>query len=260
MWMPFLNRTLLIFAICTLHFALSFADYKPVPVERGGTLRGIVQFSGETPARGMFATRGDSLCPAGIPQEHLIVKQENRGIKNVLVILDVPRGKSMSLTPGKLINKECRFEPRMQWVPRTAGLVLENSDTTLHKIHAYREETTAFRVDVPPGHSPVRRPLVTAGLYKVNCERHLWSRAWVYVSDQPYVAVTDAQGRFEMTDIPPGTYTLQVWHEGWQEKGTEPTGQIKFQSMEQTMRVQIQRETVSEVRLESLHPSFIYPK
>jgi hypothetical protein len=259
--MSFLKKISLIAALCMFSPALALAaDYKVVPVEQGGTLRGVVQFTGESPARGMFGTRGDSNCPAGIPQEHLLVRQENRGMKNVLVILEVPRGKAMPLTPGRLLNKECRFEPRMQWVPRTAGLLVENKDATTHLIHVYREEVTAFKVDLPAGSPPVRRPLVTAGLYKVNCARHLWSRAWIYVSDHPYVTVTDAQGRFELSDIPAGIYTLRVWHEGWKETGTDPTGQLRFQPMEQSMRVEINREETTDVRLEGLQPSFIYPK
>jgi plastocyanin len=255
----FKKNLLLLFAFCILKSDLG-AEYHPVPVERGGTLRGVVKFASETPPRGMFATRGDPGCPAGIPQEHLIVKQETRGIKNALVVLDVARGKPMQLTPGKLDNKGCRFEPRVQWVPRTAGVLLINSDATAHNVHAYRDDVTAFSVDLPAGGPPVRRPLVTAGLYKINCDRHLWMRAWIYVSDHPYVAVTDAQGRFELADVPAGVYTLRVWHEGWEEKGTDPSGQLRFQPVEQTMRVQIRREEVTDVLLDALQPAFLYPK
>lgn len=38
--------------------------------------------------------------------------------------------------------------------------------------------------------------------------------AYVVVVEHPYYAGTDAAGRFELTDIPPGTYTLKLWHEG----------------------------------------------
>jgi hypothetical protein len=35
----------------------------------------------------------------------------------------------------------------------------------------------------------------------------------VIVADHPFYAVTDAQGRFTLGNVPPGQYTLQVWHE-----------------------------------------------
>ena len=38
--------------------------------------------------------------------------------------------------------------------------------------------------------------------------------AFVYVASHPYVALTDNNGEFVIKDVPPGTYTLKMWHEG----------------------------------------------
>jgi hypothetical protein len=38
-------------------------------------------------------------------------------------------------------------------------------------------------------------------------------KAWFIVVDQPYTAVSDGNGSFQIKDVPPGTYQLQVWHE-----------------------------------------------
>ena len=37
--------------------------------------------------------------------------------------------------------------------------------------------------------------------------------AWVFVSENPYYSVTDAKGSFTLSDVPPGAYTVEVWHE-----------------------------------------------
>jgi hypothetical protein len=37
--------------------------------------------------------------------------------------------------------------------------------------------------------------------------------AWVGVFDHPFFAVTDEKGRFEIQGLPPGKYTVAVWHE-----------------------------------------------
>jgi hypothetical protein len=42
---------------------------------------------------------------------------------------------------------------------------------------------------------------------------HVWMRAFIFVTDNPFAAVTDSQGRFALTDVTPGTYRLRVWHE-----------------------------------------------
>jgi hypothetical protein len=37
--------------------------------------------------------------------------------------------------------------------------------------------------------------------------------AWIVVTDHPYHAITDDAGRFELSDVPPGDYVLETWHE-----------------------------------------------
>jgi hypothetical protein len=36
--------------------------------------------------------------------------------------------------------------------------------------------------------------------------------AWAVVTDHPYFDVTEADGAFELRDVPVGTYTLEAWH------------------------------------------------
>jgi hypothetical protein len=54
-------------------------------------------------------------------------------------------------------------------------------------------------------------------MYNVKCDAHKWMRAYVFAARNPYVALTDKNGRFEITDILPGKYTVLVWHEGFGE-------------------------------------------
>jgi len=52
-----------------------------------------------------------------------------------------------------------------------------------------------------------------AGTYTQLCGLHPDMRAYVVVLDTPYFAVTDATGAFAVRGVPPGRYTLAVWHE-----------------------------------------------
>jgi hypothetical protein len=62
----------------------------------------------------------------------------------------------------------------------------------------------------------VARPMNNAGVVTLKCNGgHVWMNAEVFVIDHPYYAVTDASGRFELTDVPPGIYVIEAWHEGW---------------------------------------------
>ena len=233
------------------------ADYRVVPVKDGGTIRGMVKFATETPPRFMYSNQNDDHCPRGIPQQNLIVNQESRGIENALIVLEIHAGKAAPRMNPQLDNKDCAFSPHIQWVSKDSSLLITNSDITEHNVHAYLQDVTAFNATLPRGTAPIHRPLVVNGMYKINCDRHLWMRAWIYVSDHPYVAITDVDGRFTLTDVPAGDYYLRAWHEGWVEKGTERTGQIRFQRMEQVVRIAVHANQATEVLFDDMTPTFL---
>ena len=58
-------------------------------------------------------------------------------------------------------------------------------------------------------------------LIKVKCDAHEWMHAWIMELDNPYYTTTDSAGHFTLKDVPPGNYTLEVWHEAAGEK-SEP--------------------------------------
>jgi hypothetical protein len=244
------------FAFCIFNFSLAPADYQAVEVRDGGTIQGLVKFPGETPARAMFINRTDPQCPRGIAQNHLLVKQENFGLQNALAILEIDAGKALSVAKAELRDEHCMFAPRLQWVPKNTSLVLRNTDSALHNVHAWLNGVSVFNVDLPAGAPPVRRPLVLPGLYRVNCDRHFWMRAWIYASESPYVAITDAQGHFTLSDVPPGHYVLRVWHEGWTEKGKDSAGRIDYQPMEQVLSVEVKPQQTTDVVFDDLQPTF----
>ena len=51
------------------------------------------------------------------------------------------------------------------------------------------------------------------GLVQIRDDLHPWVRAYLAVTPHPFVAVTAADGQFRFDNIPPGRYTLVVWHE-----------------------------------------------
>ena len=70
-----------------------------------------------------------------------------------------------------------------------------------------------FNIGLPEKGSTLTKPFTKTGLMEISCDCHPWMQAFVYVFDQPYVAVTDEKGVFVMKDVPPGTYTIEAWHE-----------------------------------------------
>ena len=187
---------------------------KPVRAE---DVKGQVEFLGPKLEEQWVSVQKDrEVCGAWRPLERLLLSPE-RGVANVLVEIEGVQEKDRVRTPGIAVldNRDCRFMPRVQVAPVGVLLEIRNSDAVLHTAHALRKrDETLFHVALPNFREEVRVTLETPGLLRVICDvGHVWMRAFIFVTDNPFTAVTDSQGRFALTDVTPGTYRLRVWHE-----------------------------------------------
>ncbi len=239
-----LRRTLLLLLFTSL---VSAAD---VPL---GSVGGFVKFPGETPPRNMFANPADHDCPHGIAQNHLLVKQTTRGLANALVILErtdvrvMPTRISIPLT-----TVGCQLTPRIQWVPQGTSLLLTSKDPAEHHLQALRKSYTLFDVRISPEQPLQRRPMVVAGMFKVNCQKHPWERAWVYVSPHDSVAITDADGRFLIKNVPPGKYHITARHEGWDLDTTAGGTRLEYIPMIDERHIVVRKNQTTEVLFDTL--------
>jgi hypothetical protein len=70
-------------------------------------------------------------------------------------------------------------------------------------------------------------------MFVVQCGFHAYMESWGLVVNHPYYALTDSEGRFQLSDIPPGTYKVRIWHPYVREEieqmvTIEPRGQTKL--------------------------------
>ena len=87
-----------------------------------------------------------------------------------------------------------------------------NSDRLLHNLHSAGTDNPTFNRTPPKGRTiPIqfRRPEIV----RIDCDLHPWMRAWVVVAEHPFHVVTNDRGDFALENVPPGPYTLQIWHE-----------------------------------------------
>ena len=205
----------IILSFVPLLFAPLAGAYREIRVENGGSIAGRVIYDGPPPAAARLPVRKNrGFCGESAADERLLVGP-NRGLRNVAVWLDgIDAGKPRETAPAVLDNIACAFVPRVQVVTVGQTLRLRNSDAILHNVHARRNGfTTIFNLGLPHWSEKTHR-FAQPGRVVVDCDvLHTWMRAYVIVTAHPYGVVTDSDGRFRLTHVPAGAYTIRFWHE-----------------------------------------------
>lgn len=186
-------------------------------VDNGGTVRGRIILDGSPPPPEMLTIDEDvEVCGDDRPSDELVIS-DSGGIKNAVLSIDaIQSGKDWGL-PDEFVydQKKCKFIPRVLLIKPKVSVVVRNSDSVGHNFHTISpgifninkkmKAETSFTV----AQTKIRRP----GTIRAKCDIHSWMKGWWIVARTPYTVLSDEDGSFSMTDIPPGTYTLKIWHE-----------------------------------------------
>jgi hypothetical protein len=184
--------------------------YEEGSVTGGGSIEGQIIYKGPVQTRKIIPNKDVEVC-GGIRDEPLIRVGPDQAVENAVVYLaDVAKGKTWpaeTKKPAELDNLKCRFVPDVQ-VIRAGPLVVINSDPILHNTHGYYGNRTAFNMALPNQGQRIPTELTRTGTARIDCDAHGWMEGWIYVVDNPYYAITGADGKFKITDVPPGTYKM----------------------------------------------------
>ena len=129
-----------------------------------------------------------------------------------VVYLDGSFPKPTSLLTKRVAQKDLAFLPSLLPVQVGTRVEFPNLDDTYHSIFSY---SPAKRFDVGR-YRPDERPIPsevfgTPGLVTLRCDIHEHMRGLILVLDTPYFITTDADGRFRLSGLPSGHYTLKAW-------------------------------------------------
>jgi Polysaccharide lyase family 4, domain II len=212
---------LLLLSTMAVQRCLAQSSYRVISVTDGGTITGTVKWSGTLPrALSVPVSKDPAICDPDshkrMDLERLIVGPDG-GVANTVVYLkNISSGKAMNLPEARrfLDQKRCRYEPHIMLVPESRDLRMQSSDATLHTIHM--EGAATYNLPFPFQKQVISRNMQTPGLVSLKCNGgHIWMNAELMVVSHPYYAVTGQDGKFEIADVPPGSYELVAWHEGW---------------------------------------------
>jgi plastocyanin len=194
---------------------------KKVDAATAGSISGRVQFEGAIPPAGIIAMSSDRNCvsdgPPSRPSDALLV-DDGRGVGNSFVYVKEGLDSSYTFdtptTPVELDQKGCYYTPRVIGVRVGQPIDILNSDPTLHNVHALPMVNQEFNHPQPKQNMRMTKTFTAPEvMVRFKCDVHSWMSAFVGVMAHPYFAVTQPSGEFTIPNLPPGTYTLETWHE-----------------------------------------------
>ena len=197
------------------------ANAPPLDATEGatGTIQGHVRLSGEAPGNSVIRMGVDPLCSRltegkQMVQESVVAARDG-SLANVFVRL----GGTFPETPVPdepvvIEQQDCIFDPRVVGVRAGQPVQIMNSDPLLHNLNSVTTTTNDFNVGQPMQGMVYEVQLAEEeGMLQIRCDLHRWMTEYIGVVSHPYFAVTDLTGVFTIDEVPPGTNTIQIWHE-----------------------------------------------
>jgi len=202
---------------CVVVSVLSLGAAPLAAGPEGATVRGTLTYKGPVPKMAPMEVDHDQSCCATAPilPETLLVSAKG-GVRNGVVwLLGVKGDKPWPLSLGILDQRGCVFLPHVQVVADGATVQFLNGDPIIHNVHTWPRTNESISVSqlAKGAARPIKRTFTAPDEIKVTCDVHKWMSAWIIVRDNPYFALTGEDGVFEINGVPPGSYTMVVWHE-----------------------------------------------
>ncbi len=187
----------------------------------GGTITGKVAFDGAAPVMrtlDMSATPYCEKAHQGKPaKSEEVVVNSNKTLKNAFVYVKAglpDQNWQVPTTPVELTQSGCMYSPHVVGLQTGQNLDIKTSDQTNHNIHPMPQSNPEWNESQPPGSEDKMKTFARQEIMiPVKCNGHPWMRAYIGVVSHPFFAVTGDDGTFTIKGLPPGTYTLTVWHE-----------------------------------------------
>lgn len=194
---------------------------KTVDASTAGSVTGTVNLDGAAPVLKPINMSAEPYCQKShsspvIPPE--VVTGEKGALADVVIYikdgLSADYAFTSPSTSVELDQKGCMYDPHVIAVMAGQNIEVKNNDQTTHNIHPMPKDNREWNKSQPPGAAPISDSFARAeNAIPVKCNVHPWMKSYIFVFKNPYYAVTTKDGKFELKNLPPGTYTLEAWQE-----------------------------------------------
>jgi plastocyanin len=149
---------------------------------------------------------------------------DGKGIANAVVFVQAPAPTASRTQSPQVVDQIHKtFVPGLLPIVVGTSVRFPNHDQIHHHVYSF-SPTKTFELPLYKGKEAPEVMFDKVGVVKIACNIHDWMSGIILVLPSPHFAVTDAQGRFVLENLPAGDYTLVAWHELSKMK-PEATGQ-----------------------------------
>jgi plastocyanin len=143
-----------------------------------------------------------------------LVKDHGKPVADAVVLATPtdPKGLLRARPPADAVDQvDKQFVPFVKAVFVGTRVRFPNSDHIRHQVFSF---SPAKKFELPLYAGTAASPVLfdTPGVVVLGCNIHDWMVGYIYVSETPFFAKTGAAGTAAIDDLPPGDYTLRVWH------------------------------------------------
>jgi plastocyanin len=183
----------------------------PGTAARSGTIRGRVDVRRNV----VTGERRPLVAELSTPESVAAARDAGDRTRSVVYLESAPRGAFEQSEPGRAVmdQRNETFVPHVLAI--TTGTVVDfpNSDRIYHNVFSLSKTKRFDLGRYPVGHSKQVR-FDQAGIVRVFCDIHSHMNAFILVFSHPFFAVTDADGRYHIDNVPAGNYSVIAWNEG----------------------------------------------
>jgi plastocyanin len=189
------------------------------PDTGSGSIVGRVRVEGQLPKPTRISMSADPSCvklhPGSASNEDYVTGSGGT-LGNVVVFVSEGLGNrtfDVPIEPVVVEQRGCMYQPHVFALRANQKIRMINSDSTTHNVHPTPANNREWNKAEPAGSTLEETFAREEIAIPVKCNVHPWMRSYIAVFKHPFFAVTSKDGSFDLSNVPPGEYSVQAWHE-----------------------------------------------
>jgi plastocyanin len=156
-----------------------------------------------------------------------LVDAAGQPLADAVISLRGPLHAPQALPPARMDQRNKQFQPHVLAVRTGTSVSFPNSDDIRHQVYSF---SPAKRFELRLYQGTPSDPVLfdKPGLVVLGCNIHDWMLGYIYVTDDPWFAVSDEHGRAAIAELPAGRYAVTLWHPGNPQLLPQAAGELQF--------------------------------